>query len=93
MEAFSNYRPHADEYINSGTVGHGGLYLTDDILLAHADNGFHRRAVVAVDDVFFGQHVGGGDGHGTYLAEGKHGDPPLQAALQDEHHHVTMSDA
>ena len=37
--------------------------------------------------------MGGGNGHGTQLVQGEHGDPPLQTALQNEHHHIAMTDA
>ena len=93
METLTNDGTHADEYIDGGTVGHGCQYLIGDIFLTHADNAFYRGSVVAVDDVFLGEHMGGGNGDGANLAEGEHRNPPLEAALQDEHHHVAMADA
>ena len=37
--------------------------------------------------------MGGGNGHGPQLVECQHGNPPLEAALQDEHDHVAAADA
>ena len=92
MEAFADDRSHAHEHIDGGALGHGSQDLTDDILLSHTDDAFYRGAVVTVNDIFLGEHMGGGDGDGANLTEGEHRNPPLQTALQDEHHHVAMAD-
>ena len=93
VETFGNNRTYGDERLERGTLGHCLLYLAEHILLAYADDGFHAGALVAIDNVVLGQHVCGGYDHGAELVESEHRDPPLVAALEDEHHHVAMSDA
>ena len=81
---------HLDEYLQRGALVDGGLYLADDIVVIGADNGLDRCARVAVDDVVLREHVCGGNGHGAYLAQCEHAEPPLVVSLQDEHDRVVL---
>ena len=93
VKALWHRGPNAHKHFDGGALGHGGLYLTQDIVLAHADDGFDRSSCVAVDDVVLGEHVCGWYGHSPEFAECQHGDPPLKTSFLDEHHHVSMADA
>ena len=84
---------HSNQSIHRRTFRHGQLDLLRHIGIIHTDNGLDRGTGVTIDDIFLGQHVGGRNHDGTDLAQGEHDDPPLIAALQDEHHGVVLADA
>ena len=49
--------------------------------------------VAAEDDVLAREQMGGRNGDGADLVQGRHRDPPFQAALEDQHHAVAPTDA
>ena len=84
-------RVYCDEHLDRGALGERGMYLCGHVVIVHADDGLDACPVVAIHDVVGGKHVGGGYGHGSYLAQRQHGEPPLVVALEYQHHHVAPS--
>ena len=82
-----------DILFHRGTLVLGSLYLADHIGIVHTNDGLDARARVPIYYVVFGQHVRGGNDDSTYLAQGQHHNPPLVAALENQHDRVALADA
>ena len=93
METLGHVGTNADECLYRRAFGHRAPYLRKDIIFAHTNNGLNTGAVVAINNVVRGEHVGGRDGHSTNFAQGQHGNPPFVLAFKDEHHHVAAANA
>ena len=93
METLWHVRPNADEGLHRGTIGHCALNLRKNVIFAHTNNGLNTGAVVAINNVVRGEHVGGRNGHSANFAQGQHGNPPFVLAFKDEHHHVAAANA
>ena len=61
--------------------------------LARRDDGLDPGRIAAVDNVLFGQQVGRRDHHRAQLVQRQNREPELVAALEDQHHHIALSDA
>ena len=83
----------ADEGLHRGTIGHCTLNLCKNIIFAHTNNGLNTGAIVAINNVVRGEHVGGRNGHSTNFAQGQHRNPPFVFTFKDEHHHVATANA
>ena len=82
-----------NKHLHRRTLGQRALNLSGHVLVVAADDGLHRGALIAIGNILRGEHVGGGNGNGAQLVQGKHREPPLIVTLQDEHHLVAMTDA
>ena len=91
MEALGHVGADANERLHRRTVGHCALQLRKNIVFAHTYDGLNAGAIVAINNVVGGEHVGGGNGHSAYLAQGQHGNPPFVLTFKDEHHHVATA--
>ena len=92
VEAFRHVGTDGNQYLNGRTLRHCLLYLPENIRLAHANDGLHGSRIVAINNVVTGKHVCCGNRNCTQFVQGKHRNPPLEATLLDEHHHVATLD-
>ena len=74
------------------TLWHGQANLFADISIIHTDDGLDRGTGITIHNIVFGEHVGCRDDDGANLAKGQHHNPPLVAALQNQHHRVALAD-
>ena len=81
-----------DVLCHRGTLVLSRLYLADYVGVIHTDDGLDARTCIPIDNVVLGEHVGGWNDDCANLAEGQHHNPPLIAALEYQHHGVTLAD-
>jgi hypothetical protein len=61
--------------------------------LVHADYHLDVRGVAAVDDIFGGEQVGGGNRYGAELVERQESGPELVPPLEHQHHGIPLADS
>ena len=67
--------------------------MVGDDRFASTDNHLDVGSIAAIDNIFLGEQVGGGDDHSTQLVECQDAEPELYAPLEDKHHHVAATNA
>ena len=65
--------------------------MADDYFVATGYNGLDVGGVAPVDDVFFGEQVGGGDTYGTQFVEGDNREPKFVPPFENEHDHIAVA--
>ena len=88
-----NHRIDSNECLYGGAFWHGCSDLCGYIVVVYADDSLHGSPLISVNEVMPSEHVGSGNGYGTKLAEGQHGQPPLVMALENEHHPIIVPDS
>ena len=80
-----------NKILYSRRLGHSLFYMLWNIVLIHSHNHLDLGRIVPEYDVLGSEHVGCRDADCTDLVQGKHGEPPLVAPLEDKHDHVTLA--
>ena len=93
FETFGDFRADADQFLDSRAVGKGIFDMLQDDSFTGGYNHFDVGSVATVDNILFCQQVSGGDNGCSQLVKGDGAVPELVTAFQNQHHHVTATDA
>ena len=93
FESFRNFRTYTDQLFHARTLGKSIFDVLQYDSFAGSHNHFDVGSVAAIDDIFLCQQVSGGDHRCSQLMQGDGAVPELIAALQNQHHHVSATDA
>ena len=93
VPSLRNFRPDGDAVLQGRAEGAGSIYVAQNLIVAHRDDGFDVGLMAAVNDVLVGKQMGGWNGNRPDFVQGYHRNPPFDAALQDQHDAIAALNA
>ena len=92
FETFRYFRSDTDQLFYSGTLGESIFDMLQDDSFTGSYDHFDIGSVAAIDNIFFGQQVGGRNDGCSQFVKGDGAIPELITAFQNQHHHVPTTD-
>ena len=90
---FAYFGTDADASLHGRALRIGMVHVVEDFLIATSDDSLDGRLFAAVNDVFGSEQERCRNNDCTNLMECDDAGPKFESALQNEHHHVALSNA